>query len=65
MLGNNSFDQLGTGSQTQTYIPANVIGLTAGVTAISAGYIHSCAIVDGGLKCWEIIVMDNWVPVLQ
>jgi RHS repeat-associated protein len=30
----------------------NVSGLTSGVTAISAGYKYTCAIVANGVKCW-------------
>ena len=29
-----------------------VQGLTTGVTAILAGYYHTCAIVNGGALCW-------------
>ena len=32
--------------------PTQVMGLTAGVTQISAGDEHTCALVDGIAKCW-------------
>ena len=53
--GHNSYGQLGTG--TATYypnpIPTPVPGLTSGVTAVSAGVSHACAIKeDRELLCW-------------
>ena len=32
--------------------PTQVMGLTSGVTQISAGNIHTCAVVNGGAWCW-------------
>ncbi len=32
--------------------PVAVSGLTSGVTAIATGYSHSCAVINGGVKCW-------------
>lgn len=32
--------------------PVKVVGITGVVSAVSSGYNHSCAIVDGGIKCW-------------
>ena len=48
--GSNSYYQLGSSATGST--PVDVTGLTSGVTAISAGYTHSCAIVSGAAKCW-------------
>lgn len=50
----NSVGQLGLGSvvEDSSMIPAQVVGLDSGVTAISSGYSHSCAIVKGAAKCW-------------
>ena len=32
--------------------PTQVEGLTAGVTAITAGMFHTCALVDATARCW-------------
>lgn len=51
--GQNSSNQLGDGSGTEKLVPVNVSGLTSGVSAISAGEVHTCALTtSGGLKCW-------------
>ena len=34
--------------------PTQVFGLTTGVTQISAGSEHTCAVVDGGAWCWGL-----------
>ena len=44
--------KLGIGSTDNAKTPQQVIGLTAGVTAISAGADHSCAVVSGSAMCW-------------
>ena len=46
-LGDPSFP-LGSIATT----PVTVLGLESGVTAISAGVNHTCAVVSGGAKCW-------------
>ena len=53
--GNNSLGQLGNttnnGTNTANPTPTPVAGLT-GVTAIAAGYIHTCAVAAGTVSCW-------------
>lgn len=51
--GANAEGQLGDNSQTSRTTPVAVVGLGAGVQAISAGGEHSCALkVGGNVECW-------------
>jgi len=51
--GSNEFGQLGNGSAADSSKPAEVEGLSEGVSEISAGSSHTCALTrGGGMKCW-------------
>ncbi len=51
--GYNFDGQLGDGTTLDRYTPVPVTGLAAGVTAVEAGYYHTCAInAAGGALCW-------------
>ena len=52
--GDNSYGQLGNGSTNDfESIPTAVTGLLSGVVTVSAGYVHTCAVLDsGGAMCW-------------
>ncbi len=53
--GRDDYGQIGFGSTSpMRSTPVQVSGLTAGsnVTDIAPGHSHTCAVVDGGVKCW-------------
>ena len=55
--GSSFFGQLGNGqiaghAQSDPLTPQQVMGLTSGVTQISAGRKHTCAVVEGAAFCW-------------
>ena len=51
--GSNDRGQLGNNSKTDRTTPVAVTGLSSGVTGISLGAFHTCAIASGGAtKCW-------------
>lgn len=55
--GSNGSGQLGNGlkSYSATNTLVSVSGVSSGVTALSLGYSHSCAVTTTALKCWEVI----------
>ena len=51
--GRGDDGQIGDGQNLFTAVPTQVSGLTSGVTAISAGTSHACALMStGAVKCW-------------
>jgi len=53
--GENDFGQVGDGTTVDRPSPVVVAGLSRGVTAISAGVFHTCAVMrDGRVKCWGV-----------
>ena len=50
--GDNRYGQLGDGTTHRRLTPVDVSGLSRGVTALSLGGRHSCAIVGRVVKCW-------------
>jgi alpha-tubulin suppressor-like RCC1 family protein len=51
--GSNSNGELGDGTQTTQFAPVDVAGLSSGVTDLSVGWNHACAVTStGGIQCW-------------
>lgn len=53
--GENGNGQLGDGTIVRRYFPVDVYGLTYGVSGVTTGSAHSCALLDSGaVKCWGL-----------
>jgi alpha-tubulin suppressor-like RCC1 family protein len=50
--GDNFQGQLGNNTYNDSSFPVTPVGLTSGVTGVSAGFQHSCAMVNNGAQCW-------------
>lgn len=52
--GDNTFGQLGNGTNQSSKVPVDVVGLTSGVTGLITGAFHTCALVSSALYCWGL-----------
>ena len=51
--GNNSYPQFGNApASTQSLVPVQILSTNSGVSAVTAGDTHSCALVLGAVQCW-------------
>jgi alpha-tubulin suppressor-like RCC1 family protein len=53
--GLNTTGQLGNGEMgdhLQSDVPVDTLGFPGNAAAISVGWIHTCALADGGVQCW-------------
>lgn len=60
--GYNAYGQLGDGSTANRDKPVDVVGLSNGVKAISAGLFHTCVVTEAdGVKCWGRNNLDGFI----
>ena len=50
--GNGASGILGNGASLNSRTPVQVTGLSSGVSEVSVGHSHACAIHNGAAKCW-------------
>ena len=51
--GNNMFGQLGEGTNKDSNVPVEVMGLSNNIQSLSCGCVHTCAItLENRVKCW-------------
>lgn len=51
--GYNAEGELGDGSTIDRHVPTSVVGLSAGMSGLTAGGVHTCAWAPAGtLRCW-------------
>ncbi|MCM2329033.1 MAG: choice-of-anchor D domain-containing protein, partial [Lysobacter sp.] len=50
--GDNGAGKLGTNATASSPLPVDVLGMASGVTSVSVGDNHVCAVVSGAAKCW-------------
>lgn len=51
--GQNSTGQLGDNTAISRFVPQGVVGIS-GATAIAGSATHTCALVNGSVKCWGL-----------
>ncbi len=68
--GYNGYGRLGDGTTTSRNTPVAVVGLSSGVSAVTAGRQHTCALTTaGGVLCWgansagQLGIDPGWTPV--
>jgi alpha-tubulin suppressor-like RCC1 family protein len=55
--GYNYYGSLGNGANEDTFVPQDVVGLDHSVIDVVAGYLSTCALLEGGqVKCWGLLL---------